>query len=92
MPPSSSILQSQKLTAIREAAGIPLLTPDQLDAKRKEIGSELKKKREGLGLSINFLAQLTGMQRNTIYKIEGGNGGVMLDSIIIYEHVLIKKK
>lgn len=62
--------------------------PEQLFAARKRVGDMLKNTRLKRGWTVSDMSKRTKMDRSTIYKIEGGDKGVMLDSIIIYRAAL----
>ena len=64
------------------------MSPQQLQEERKIIGAELQKLRIEKKLTRKDLAGLSGLSRNTIYRMETGLTAVTTDCIIIYKHTL----
>ena len=47
-----------------------------------EIGKEIRRRRESLGVTLQQLADLTGIGINTLSRLERGVGGVTLKTLL----------
>ncbi|PSR54111.1 XRE family transcriptional regulator [Adhaeribacter arboris] len=68
------------------------ITEEELIAERKRVGNLLRQKREERGYKQEDFAQLTGMSRSTISKIEAGNWNFGIDTLTLFtKHLGIEK-
>ena len=67
----------------------------ELNEKLIELGDKLRSKRISLKYSVRGFSQLTGLGRNTIYRIERGQNAD-ISTLLIYaeaiEHIIIIEK
>lgn len=59
-----------------------MMTPQEVEARRKEIGLSLKELRTQKGLSWYALAQLTGLNQTVIKSVEEGAAQYTIDTYI----------
>jgi transcriptional regulator with XRE-family HTH domain len=50
--------------------------------RKKEIGEHLRKRRKSLKVSLSEFELLVGIHRNTLYKIERGEGNPTMETLV----------
>lgn len=57
-----------------------MMHPEILAEARRQYGQFIRERREEKGMSYLRLAEITGLQRTQIYKIERGEGNYTIDT------------
>ena len=73
---------------MREAAGSFIFSSKDMNVVLKEIGKNVGKYRMKYGLSIEELANLAGITKGTLYKIEKGSAAIGLIVLLKISYVL----
>ena len=62
--------------------------PDWVLARRRAVGEQIRAARRAQGLSQERLAELAGMDRQAVNRIEQGHASAKLDNLIRLAHAL----
>lgn len=62
--------------------------PDWVLARRRAVGEQIRTARRAQGLSQERLAELAGMDRQAVNRIEQGHASAKLDNLIRLAHAL----
>ena len=62
--------------------------PDWVLLQRRQVGERVRDLRVGRGLSQETLAELAGLDRKTIYRVELGQYGTSIDHLALIAHAL----
>lgn len=65
-----------------------MLQPHELKEERQRLGAELTLLREAKKLTRQGLASISGLSRNTIYRLETGATACMTDVMFIYKKAI----
>lgn len=62
--------------------------PDWVLTRRRAIGDNIRATRTARGLSQEKLAELAGLDRKTVNRIEQGTHSTLLDHLLLIAHAL----